>query len=179
MKRFLHLAAVIIALCSAFPASAQWTSSTGYHSTYELGFNIGTGGRTVSSFEFTTTQGYQVIPVYLYLGAGAGIQAYFSADGAVGFPTFFNIRSHFSKSSASPFIDLRVGYTTMANDDYFLNGGFYFNPSLGLRVALGSSIGLTLRCGYTLQYAKEAGWVPYAPPSRNIGGINVMAGIEF
>lgn len=183
MRRiFLLLASVILTVIGM---SAQWNLQPGYHSYYEAGVGIGSGKASKTNFEVSTSQGYQIIPTYLYLGTGAAFQAFFNADGACGFPVFVNLRSHFSPSKVSPFFDVRVGYVSLTNSNIYTSGGLYLNPSLGLRFAVGH-IGLNIRAGYTWEYAKanvteldRLLGVYYNWQRKNIGGANVLVGIDF
>ena len=181
MKRTLLLA--VIALLIPLFASAQWNLMHGYRSFYEAGVNIGTANASKTNFEISTSQGYQLVPTYFYIGTEAAFQAFFNADGACGFPVFVNLRTNFSPSGASPFLDVRVGYASVTNSDWYDNGGFYLNPSLGLRIALSRSIGLNIRGGYTWQYAKvyttSVGDFNVRRENRNIGGATIMVGVEF
>lgn len=181
MKRTFLL---LLALAALMPltAKAQWNVSPGYRSFYDLGVNIGTGGLSRTNFEISTSQGYQVVPTYFYIGTGAAFQAFFNADGACGFPVFVDMRSHLSSGSVSPFIDVRVGYAAINNSNYYDGGGFYLNPSIGLRFKVSNSVGINLRAGYTLQYAKvyDTYRMDYWYSStKNIGGVNVMVGVDF
>lgn len=186
MKRtFLLVLAALMFI--PFCTRAQWNVQPGYRSFYDLGVNIGTGSMSKTNFEVSTSQGYQIVPTYFYIGTGAAFQAFFNADGACGFPVFVNFRSNFSPGSASPFFDLRVGYASLTNSNVYSNGGFYLSPSIGIRIKLSNTVGLNLRAGYTWEYAKVN--QSYFKPredvwgsiwkTKNIGGATIMAGIDF
>lgn len=189
MKRTLRIAilAVVAAVLLPLSGRAQWNTQPGYRSFYDLGVNIGTGAPSKTCFEIGTSQGYQIVPTYLYIGTGAAFQAFFNADGACGFPVFFNLRTNFSPASVSPFLDVRVGYASITNSDYYDNGGFYLCPTLGLRFAINSNVAINLRAGYTWQYARcwtdaYDSWTESwgrARKNKNIGGATVTVGVEF
>ena len=185
MRRNLLLV-VLTALLMPSLAKAQWNVQPGYRSFYDLGVNLSTGGISKNNFEISTSQGYQLVPTYFYIGTGVAFQAFFNADGACGFPVFINLRTNLSSASVSPFFDVRVGYASISNSDYYRNGGFYLNPSVGMRIALSKTVGLNLRVGYTLQYAKTSVYysdynddIYHRWQNKNIGGINIQAGIDF
>lgn len=185
MKRILFLITVALLIPTAL--RAQWNQTPGYRSFYEMGVNIGSGNASKSNFEISTTQGYQIIPTYLYLGTGAGFQAFFNADGACGFPVYVNMRSHFSPGKVSPFFDVKVGYASITNSNWYSGGGFYLNPSIGLRFAVSNSLGLSLRAGYTLEYARVNGSLLNNTDNygyndwahTNIGGVLIQIGLDF
>lgn len=183
MKRIFLVALVMLLLPTV--ASAQWNVQPGYRSFYDLGVGIGTGDESKTNFEVSTSQGYQLVPTYFYIGTGAAFQAFFNADGACGFPVFVNLRSHFSPGKVSPFVDVRVGYASVTGDHYD-NGGFYLCPTLGIRFAINNNFGINLRAGYTWENARLGGYVCYYPesfgckgPRKNIGGANIQIGIDF
>lgn len=168
-------------------AAAQWNVQPGYRSFYDLGVNISTGGVSRTNFEVSTSQGYQIVPTYFYIGTGAGFQAFFNADGACGFPVFVNMRSNFSSGAISPFLDLKVGYVSVTNSNLYDSGGLYLCPSVGLRIKLSNTVGLNLRAGYTLEYAKvRTPSFDYSGEfqgiwwkNKDIGGVTVTAGVDF
>ena len=144
MKYLKSLVAVVAVLCG-LSASAQWTGNVGYRSMYELGCNIGTGAPSKTSFEIGTIQGYQVVPVYLFLGTGASFQALFNSDGAYCFPVFVDFRSNFSAGNCSPYLDCRVGYASVTgNSNRYSDGGFYLSPSFGIRFGVTNNVGICL-----------------------------------
>ena len=148
--------------------------NSGYKGFIELGFSFGTNTRVkadygyrsrtetvggVHRFEFSTSHGFFFNP-YFFLGVGAGIhfytgytdendnyQSFDEVD--VALPIFANIRSHFTDSKASPFIDVKLGYSVHEIT------GTYFSPSVGCRFAKGSRSAFWVSMGYTLQQSKE------------------------
>ena len=146
----------------------------GYKGFIELCFSYGTNSRLnfnygnrshsesiegVHRFEFSTSHGFFFSP-YFFLGAGIGIhyytgytdendtyQSFDKVDTAL--PIFANIRSHFTDSRVSPFIDVKLGYS------FDKITGTYFSPAVGCRFANGSRSAFWISMGYTLQQSKE------------------------
>lgn len=137
----------------ALPSFAQFTTGaksnglssvadgvipTGYKGMVDLGYGIGVGDFGEDRIIFTTAHGYQFCP-YFFAGVGAGVNYYHDAD-AWGVPIFGNLRGMLpiTNSRISPFIDMKIGYTVADAE------GFFFSPSLGIRIATSEKCGVNL-----------------------------------
>lgn len=179
MKRFLSVLAAIV-LASLTSAAGPWQTREGYRGFVDVGGIAGVGDYGMNAVTISTTHGYQVIPSYLYLGAGIGLDGH---DGACFLPLFADIRSQLPTGRFSPFVDMRLGYGGRLGDWGFDRGGFYFNPSIGVTWTLSRRVGLELSVGYTLQDAVV--WEVYyddfmlGSMRKDIGGISFRFGVTF
>lgn len=184
MKKLLTL--LIVLICSIGAISAQdWQTSKGYRGFADIGGIIGTGSHGENAFTISTTHGYQLMPSYLFVGAGVGFNA-----GSVLMPIYADIRSQLPTGKFSPFVDFRAGYSGKLEWS-FNDGGAYINPSVGITWTLSKKIGLELAVGYTYQKATtfkvETGefingeWIMHTDVKerKNIGGINIRFGVSF
>lgn len=145
----------------------------GYRGFVDLGYTIGTGDFGLDRIEFSTTHGYQILPC-LFAGAGVGVHYYFDAE-AVEIPIFADLRADLLKHSVCPFIDMKIGYTVHEDT------GFYFNPMVGVRFAVGAKSAVNFGIGYTMQrieYRYVSGGYSI-PDSFNCGGFSIKLGFEF
>lgn len=145
----------------------------GYRGFADLGYTIGTGDFRLDRIEFSTSHGYQILPCF-YAGLGVGAHYYFDGD-AVEIPLFANLRFDLLKHSVCPFIDLKVGYTVSEER------GFYLNPMVGVRFAIGPRSAVNFGIGYTMQrieYRYISGGYSI-PDSFNCGGFSIKLGFEF
>jgi len=143
----------------------------GYKGFIDLGFSFGTSSNIEignqsekynkgdNRLEFSTSHGIFFNP-YIFAGLGAGIHFYtgyndddgeYQSYDEVGYviPIFAHVRSHFIDAKASPFVDVKLGYSV--ND----LKGTYFSPSVGCRFAKGSRSAFWIGMGYSLQKANE------------------------
>lgn len=140
----------------------------GYRGFVDLGYTIGTGYFGLDRVEFSTSHGYQILPCF-FAGVGVGAHYYFDAD-AVEIPIFADLRADLLKHSVCPFIDMKIGYTVHEDT------GFYFNPMVGVRFAVGSRSAVNFGIGYTMQRI-EFGYSYF--DSINCGGFSIKLGFEF
>ena len=144
---------------------------TGYKGFVDLGYNVGLGYYGIGYLHVSTTHGYQVVPDYLFIGGGIGVN-WFVGYGDLTIPVFADFRSNFLRGRmATPFLDFKIGYA--------IGGGFYMSPSLGARIALGPKLGLNISAGYSLQaltvYDYDYGYMYRAGSS----GLLFKVGLDF
>ena len=161
MKKFTFL--LVLAIVSVGIGTQK-----GYRGFVDLGYTIGTGDFGLDRVEFSTSHGYQILPCF-FAGVGVGAHYYFDAD-AVEIPIFADLRADLLKHSVCPFIDMKIGYTVHEDT------GFYFNPMVGVRFAVGSRSAVNFGIGYTMQRI-EFGY-SYSD-SINCGGFSIKLGFEF
>ena len=94
----------------------------------------------------------------------------------INLPIFADVRASLpiKGSKFTPFVDVRAGYSLLDVE------GFYFNPSLGLRIG-GKRIGASFSVGYEMQstelYFKYEDKVYNG--SGNVGALKLRIGFEF
>lgn len=142
--------------------------SSGYKGMVDIGYAFGTGNYGIDRLMFTTSHGYQVNS-FLFLGIGAGIN-YYTDGGAGTIPIFADFRgtAPIANTRIAPFLDIKIGYTIMDIE------GFYFAPSVGVRIALSRKIGLNLALGYEIQKIDAFG-----RRNENNGAFAIKMGIDF
>lgn len=166
--------AMLICMAIPFQSKAEIEDLEGYQGFVDAGYTFGTGSYGLNSIDITTTHGVQVIPTYLYVGVGAGLQ-YFTAPEKCAIPIFADVRSCFmGEENVSPFVDLKVGYAGIPGKrEEFTTGGAYINPSVGCTFLVSDNIGLNLSIGYTFEQAKVWG------SRENVGGFSLKLGVQF
>lgn len=132
-------------------------SSTGYKGFLDVGYAFGVGNLPAGRIEILTSHGYQIVPDYLYVGAGIGTNIY--VEGArtlASLPIFANLRSHLLQDrSITPFIDFKIGFAGFLGEDiYFNEGGLFLSPSIGVRFAISPRTGFNFSFGYAMQNIK-------------------------
>lgn len=192
---------IMIALLMFFSLTSQAQSlQKGYRGLVDVGYCHYTSQLAPSTFEITTSHGYQFNP-YIFLGAGIGFdftgkcewgevagRPYNKRDSKVDIPVFFNARANFTKTKFSPFADVRIG--TYVNND----GNIYANASIGCRYAINDIIGLSFAVGYEIrkvtvkQINMESGtkYNNYKSefyytdrPDQNVDGFVFKLGVDF
>lgn len=138
--------------------------SVGYKGFVDLGYTFGVGDFGEDRIAFSTTHGYQINP-YVFAGIGAGINYYTSPD-AWSLPIFADVRGTFLNNSITPFIDLKIGYSILDAE------GFYLAPSIGCRINR-----FNVSIGYELQKADLDFY--YFESKETIGGISLKIGLDF
>lgn len=114
-----------------------------------------------SRIELSGVYGYQIRPK-LFIGGGVGFHYYFDED-AYEAPIFVDVRYDFINRRATPFVDVRGGYTV---GTYF---GPYCSPTVGARIRLGNWGAINIGAGYTMQFLED----------YNEGGLTIRVGFEF
>lgn len=100
---------------------------------------------------------------FIGIGGGLGIM---SLEGHAVLPIYANIRSYFLKTSASPFVDMNVGYGFILPSsgdplnpigaNVGINGGLYLRPSIGVRFPSNRRTHVTLDFGYVIQFKQNS-----------------------
>ncbi|MDE7381585.1 MAG: hypothetical protein K2N03_05600 [Muribaculaceae bacterium] len=188
MKKLLILLSLIA--CVASSQARNWKTEKGYRGNVETGMVIGAGDWGKTQWILQTTHGYQVLPNYLFLGAGAGGGVFIGDEHGLRYSgqIFGDIRSHLPLDSKfSPFVDVKLGYEWNRNDDgeahrIDIQDGFYLSPSVGVNYALNEKFGLELSLGYTYNQTPVTFRVLHIPVERvrhNIGGFTFRLGFNF
>jgi len=158
----------------------------GYKGFIDLGYSFGTRSKVgpykldgEDRIEFATSHGYFFNP-YIFIGLGFGIHYYTASDyyssgyhyeteDIFEIPIFAHIRSHFTDSKASPFVDMKLGYTV-----YDVTG-LYFSPSVGCRLAKGSRSAFWISVGYSIQKIDDS----YYGTSASSDAVSLKVGWDF
>ena len=156
----------------------------GYKGFIDVGYSYGTKSRVGSTemsgenrYEFSTSHGILFTP-YLFLGLGVGFHFYtgyndegnyYSYDKIVTeIPIFAHFKIHFTDTKASPFVDVKLGYSV------YEVTGTYFAPAVGCRFAKGSRSAFWFSIGYTIQSIDE-----YKDMSANSNAMSMKVGWDF
>ncbi len=99
MKRILAAIAAVM-LVSMSGLAGSWQTREGYRGFVDAGGIAGLGDWGMDAFTLSTTHGYQVVPSYLYVGAGIGVHA---GDGACFMPLYADFRTQPPTGRISPF----------------------------------------------------------------------------
>ncbi len=168
MKKF--LLALILSVATLQPVSAQ-----SYRGFADIEGGILMGPYSNDPFiGLTTSHGIQLVEKF-FIGAGTGILT--NTNNEV-MPIFCDLRfDWWTGKKASPFIDLKAGYTLLiiTHSDYAigedLDNGLYLNPTVGCRIRLNEKIGINIGLAYNTYR--------YVAFSRPYHTISIKAGIDF
>ena len=156
---------------TARSTSSNSISYPHYKGFVDLGYTFGVGlGNGVDRIDLFTSHGVQLFP-QLYVGAGAGLNyvycpGYSEAGNGFVVPLFANVRTDILDSWITPFIDLKIGYSIVDAN------GFFLSPTIGCRIKR-YNIGV----GYVMQRDTIEDF--YDKYSVNVGGISIKIGINF
>ena len=158
------------------------TLRRGYKGSFDIGYEFTVGNFDGRLFGVSTSHGFQFNP-YIYLGGGLALNYYhddFDEDSYGVIPVFINVRTNFTTSRISPYFDFKTGYSI--NED----GGFYANPSIGVRFGLGRKLGLNLSASYTYQevflgyyYSSSSYGNHYSNEDKGISSLGIKLGLDF
>ena len=156
---------LVVAAMVATVAFAQDAKS--YRGFTDLSYTLGVGDTSEDFDRFTlsTTHGYQLDDMFF---VGAGLSFEYVRDAAVALvPIYADVRMDIPLRSRNikPFVDAKVGYAAGQLD------GFYFAPTVGVRVPVRFVQAMNFGLGYKLQKIQDAG--------TNTNAITFNVGIEF
>ena len=209
IKKFCLMAALLAASLAC--ANAQTTDANAYSKilnskdTYgydrapryrgflEESYVFGVGECCEDRVGLTMSHGCQITP-YFFLGAGLGFDCWIDDD-IFSMPVFAQMRLEFHKAyrrNASPFIDMKIGYSAINAT------GLYCNPSVGCHFYFGhSNAGISVRLGYVAQlvkttyteyhyesyyykgYPKTRTWTNTYTEKENCGGVQLGVSIDW
>ena len=156
---------LVVATLFATTAFAQNAKS--YRGFTDLSYTLGVGetSEDFDRFTLSTTHGYQLDDMFF---VGAGVSFEYVRDAAVALvPIYADVRMDIPLRGRSikPFVDAKIGYAAGQVD------GFYFAPTVGVRVPVKFVDAMNFGFGYKLQKIQDAG--------TNTNGITFNVGIEF
>lgn len=156
---------LVVATLFATTAFAQNAKS--YRGFTDLSYTLGVGDTSEDFDRFTlsTTHGYQLDDMFF---VGAGVSFEYVRDAAVALvPIYADVRMDIPLRGRSikPFVDAKIGYAAGQVD------GFYFAPTVGVRVPVKFVDAMNFGFGYKLQKIQDAG--------TNTNAITFNVGIEF
>ncbi|MDO4758056.1 MAG: hypothetical protein Q4A18_02185 [Rikenellaceae bacterium] len=163
-----------VPVTTQYKAAASLSSNglvRGYRGFVDAGYSVGVGDGDGADFAaVTTSHGYQ-FNRYIFLGGGVGAHYYYDAE-LVSFPIFVNFRTDFVDAKASPFVDVKGGYSVGDVE------GPFAGLSAGVRVSLKNSKALNISIGYAEQgvesyyYYSDSDWEWF-------GAVTLRFGFEF
>ena len=161
-KLFLTLAVATLLATTAFAQDAK-----SYRGFTDLSYTLGVGetSENFDRFTLSTTHGYQIDDMFF---VGAGVSFEYVRDAAIALvPIYADVRMDIPLRSRSvkPFVDAKVGYAAGQVD------GFYFAPTVGVRVPVRFVQAMNFGLGCKLQKIQDAG--------TNTNAITFNVGIEF
>lgn len=209
---FLGLCAVVPSSAQLYQVANQLpniispalSGSAAYKGFVETSYVQGIGNYKADFLEFTTTQGFRYSN-WFFMGAGAGIDVMFShteddwgqwngdyndftvhksTATSVMIPLYSDFRFNVGGgSSASMFVDIRLGGAFLVGKDYVRikdgyitnNTFFYFKPTIGVRVPLSQdNLKQAVNFGVTYQLLTSDYWYNYSNNvTLNSLGVNV------
>lgn len=156
-------------------SDSEYGLKSGYKGMADFGYGIGVGDFGEGRIELQTAHGYQFNP-YFFAGIGAGVSYYHESD-VFSVPLFADFRGSVPVGSGkvSPFLDLKIGYAVTDVE------GFFFSPSVGVRVGLSERAGFNFSLGYEMQkfgYSLSA-WGYHFKGTENCGAVTLKIGFDF
>ena len=161
-KLFLTLMLSIVLATTAFAQEAK-----SYRGFTDFSYSLGVGDKSENFDRYTlsTTHGYQLDDMFF---VGAGVSFEYVRDIAASLvPIYADVRMDIPLQSRSikPFVDAKIGYAAGEVD------GFYFAPTIGVRVPVRFVKAMNFGLGYKLQKIQDAG--------SNTNALTFNVGIEF
>lgn len=157
-----------LVLTALFAATAFAQDAKSYRGFTDFSYTLGVGdtGEDFDRFTLSTTHGYQIDDMF-FMGAGVSFE-YVSDTGAALVPIYGDVRIDIPVGShrVKPFVDAKIGYAAGKIFD-----GFYFAPTVGVRVPVGFVKALNFGLGYKLQKVNVA--------KVNTNALTFNVGIEF
>ncbi|MGN0232794.1 MAG: hypothetical protein ACI4B5_00025 [Bacteroidaceae bacterium] len=152
MKKFI-ISAILSLVCLSSSAQSEFRERYGAHKGFlDVGLaSAFADGENTVSFSLRTSHGIQINP-FIFAGAGIGVGVTTGSlyDTSVMAPIFAHMRCNFTRSTISPYFDLKGGYSV---GDF--NGG-YLQPSLGVSLPVTSKFAIDFGLAYTLNTHKES-----------------------
>lgn len=152
-----------------------WNTGLRYRGFIGDTFILGLGDYAENREFVWTSHGLQINP-YFYVGAGLGAN-YWIASQTWALPIFAHIRSELHnlfKKNASPYIDLKGGYSVIN-----VSGG-YFSPEIGCHFYFGhSKCGLSVGVNYTLQSAEVSSYYYSGRYGHYYYSREILSGLGF
>lgn len=153
MKKFI-ISAILLLVCLSSSAQSAFRER---HGAYKGFLDVGLAssfadGENSVTFSLRTSHGIQINP-FIFAGAGVGVGVATGSqydEATVMAPIFAHTRYNFSRSTISPYLDVKGGYSV---GDF--NGG-YFQPSLGVSLPVTSRFAIDFGLSYTLNTHKES-----------------------
>ena len=163
MKK-LFMTFVMVALLGTTAFAQDAKSYRGFTDfSYTLG--VGETSEDFDRFTLSTTHGYQIDDLFF---VGGGVSFEYVRDAAVALvPIYADARIDIPLHGRSikPFVDAKIGYAAGQLD------GFYFAPTIGVRVPVKFVKAMNFGLGYKLQKIQDAG--------SNTNALTFNVGIEF
>ena len=161
-KLFMTFAMVALLATTSFAQDAK-----SYRGFTDFSYTLGVGDKSENFDRYTlsTTHGYQLDDMFF---VGAGVSFEYVRDIAASLvPIYADVRMDIPLRSRSikPFVDAKIGYAAGEVD------GFYFAPTIGVRVPVRFVKAMNFGFGYKLQKIQDAG--------TNTNAITFNVGIEF
>ena len=160
-------------------SSYAWQRAPRFRAMFGNYYTFGAGSYAQDRYGVDASFGCQITP-YVYVGAGMAFDYWDNFD-ECSIPFFAHFRSEFHKSigrNASPFVDVKLGYSPAEVD------GVYFNPSVGCHFYFGHSrVGLSAYLGYVLQNPTVDEWSYHGGKiyerRENASGVRMGVAIDF
>ena len=163
MKK-LFMTFVMVALLGTTAFAQDAKSYRGFTDfSYTLG--VGETSEDFDRFTLSTTHGYQIDDLFF---VGGGVSFEYVRDAAIALvPIYADARIDIPLHGRSikPFVDAKIGYAAGQLD------GFYFAPTIGVRVPVKFVKAMNFGLGYKLQKIQDAG--------SNTNALTFNVGIEF
>lgn len=161
-KLFMTFAMVALLATTAFAQDAK-----SYRGFTDLSYTLGVGetSEDFDRFTLSTTHGYQIDDLFF---VGGGVSFEYVRDAAIALvPIYADARIDIPLHGRSikPFVDAKIGYAAGQLD------GFYFAPTIGVRVPVKFVKAMNFGLGYKLQKIQDAG--------SNTNALTFNVGIEF
>lgn len=212
------IAAGMFFMASAQAASAQYyqlinqatdmigtaiRGGANYRGFFDVSYVRGIGDKKANFLEFSTTQGLKYGDLF-FMGVGAGVDVmhteinnnpyaptnHVTTQNAVMIPLYTDFRLNLgAPTSASFFLDVKVGAGFFVSNDYILVGdgyinsssSFYLKPTIGLRIPVSkTNPKLAVNIGGSYQLITNSYW--YSPWQNNnvtLSALGLNVGFEW
>ncbi len=177
MKKYIFATILSLVCVSTFAQSEFRERHGAYKGFLDVGLaGVFADGESSVSFELRTSHGVQINPfVFAGVGVGVGVNAGSVGDATVMAPIFAQTRFNFTRTTISPYLDIKGGYSV---GDF--KGG-YLQPSFGVSLPITSKFAVDFGLAYTLNTHKDSysGWYYSYEQRESIHTISLNFGFEF
>lgn len=177
MKKFIFVTVLSLVGLSSFAQSGFRERHGAYKGFLDVGLaGAFAYGESSVSFELRTSHGVQITPfVFVGGGIGVGVNGGSAEYATVMAPIFAQTRFNFTRTTISPYLDIKGGYSV---GDF--KGG-YLQPSLGVSFPITNKFAIDFGLAYTLNTQKDSynDWFYSYVQRESIHTISLNFGFEF
>lgn len=162
----------------------------GYQGIIEIGYAMGVGEYGMNNLKLNFINSVRCNP-YFSIGLGIGLRKKYDKTefyekykwpglNDVFFPIFLDLRTNFLNKKVSPYLALGLGgYIGTYGFWDGVRGGFFLNPSAGVRFKISDRSVINAAIDYEMENVVFWDEIPSTLPRENVGSLGINIGISF